>query len=153
LCTHSRSSHHFMKPRGVHYHIHKSSPLVPLRSQTNPVHTISPRSILILSTHLHIGLPSPSVLLPSNFPINNLYAILFFPIHATCLTHLILNLIILIILGEECKLQNSSLCSFLHSRHFIPLQSKYSPQSHLKLLSPIKFQSHLVFTDLPNGIL
>jgi hypothetical protein len=53
-------------------------------------------------------------------------------------------LIILIILGEENKLQSSSLCSFLHPRYFIPLQSQYSPQSHLKLMSPIQFYSHLV---------
>jgi hypothetical protein len=75
------------------------------------------------------------------------------PIHATCLAHLILNLIILVILAEEYKLQSSSLCSFLRPHHFIPLQSKYSPQSHLKLMSPIQIYSHLVFTDLPNGIL
>jgi hypothetical protein len=61
-------------------------------------------------------------------------------------------LIILIILGEEYMLKSSSLCSFLHPRQSIPLQSKYSPQSHLKLISPIQFYSHLVFTDLPNGI-
>jgi hypothetical protein len=62
-------------------------------------------------------------------------------------------LIILIILYEEYKLQSSLLCSFLHPRHFIPLQFKYSPQLHLKLMSPIHFYSHLIFLDLPNGIL
>jgi hypothetical protein len=143
--------------QGVHYHIHRRSPLVPVSSQTNPVHTnhtIFPRSILILSTHLHLGLPSPSGLLPSNFPTHNLYAFLFSPIHATYLTHIILNLIILIILGEEYKLQSSLLCSFLHSCHFIFLQSKYSPQSHLKLMSPIQFYSLPPgITDLPKGIL
>jgi hypothetical protein len=82
--------------------------------QSIPPHTITPRSILILSTYLHLGLPSPSSLLPSNFPTNNWYAFLFSPIHASWLTHLILDLISLIIMGEEYTLQSSLLYSFLH---------------------------------------
>jgi hypothetical protein len=84
----------------------------PIQS-TSPHHT-SPRSILMLSTHLRLGLPSG--LVPSGFPTNNLYAILFFPIRATWPAHLILlDLIIIIILGEEYKSRSSSLCNFLHS--------------------------------------
>ena len=53
----------------VHYHIHKCPPPVPVLSQLNPVQTPHPtfwRSILILSSHLHLGLPSG--LVPSCFP-------------------------------------------------------------------------------------
>jgi hypothetical protein len=53
-------------------------------------------------------------LFPSGFPTNNLYTFLFSPIRATCPAYLILiDLIILIVLGENYKSRSSSLCSFL----------------------------------------
>jgi hypothetical protein len=64
-----------------------------------------------LPTQLRLGLPSG--LFRSGFPTNILYTFLF-SISATCPAHLILlHLIILIVLHEECKLWSFSLCSCL----------------------------------------
>jgi hypothetical protein len=51
-------------------------------------HPMSWRSILIFSSHLHLGLQS--VLFPSGFPTKTLCTPLLSSIHATCPAHLIL---------------------------------------------------------------
>ena len=100
----------------VNYRIHKCPPPVPILSQLDPVHIPHPtswRPILILSSHLHLGLPS--VLFRSGFPTKTLYTNLLSPIRATCPAHLILlDFITRTIFCKEHR-SLSSLCSFLHS--------------------------------------
>jgi hypothetical protein len=85
LCSYSRT-HHFMEPGGS---LPCSQEPYPEPERSSPYHLIPSllRSILILSTHLRLGLPSR--LFPSGFPTNILYVFLVSPIRATCPAHLI----------------------------------------------------------------
>jgi len=70
--------------------------------------------LLILSCHLHLGLPSG--LLHSGFPTKTQYPTLLSPYALHSPFHLILDFIIRKILGEKYRSLSSSLCSFPHSQ-------------------------------------
>jgi hypothetical protein len=100
-----------LKVHWLQYSQEPSTGPYPEPDQSSLPHPISLRSILILTTHLHLGLSSGIFL--SGFPTNILYAFLFSPVRATCPAYLILlHLITLIVLAKGYKLRSSSLCSF-----------------------------------------
>jgi len=93
--------------RASHWSLSRSEDI-----QSTTSHSISLRSILILSYHIVLGLSSG--LFPSGFPTKVLQAFLISSMRVTRSAHLfILDLINLTIFGEAYKLWSSSVCSIL----------------------------------------
>jgi len=110
-------------------------------------HPVSLRSVLILSSHLRLGLPSGRI--PAGFPIKILLALLLTPVCTTWPTHInLLDLITQTVFGEEYQLWITSLCDFLPPPLTSSLVHTKSPQlehSHsmpLPLLWEAKFHVH-----------
>jgi hypothetical protein len=89
----SENSRHFMELK-VYCRIQKSQRPVLILREIDPAHDPHPtfqRSILVLSSHLRLGLSSGS---PSiRFPNQNSVCTSSLPIHATCPVHLVLDMI------------------------------------------------------------
>jgi hypothetical protein len=108
--------------------------------QVDTVHPVSLRSTLILSSHLHLGLPSG--LTPSGFPIKILYAYLISPMRTTWLARFILlDFITLIMFGEAYKLWSSSLCSLLQLHLSTLFSNTFNLSSSLSV-TETKFHTH-----------
>jgi hypothetical protein len=138
-----------MEPK-VHFRVHKSPPLVSIVNHMNPVHTLTPNSLisilLILSSHLLLGLPSG--LLPSGIPTKILYTFLISTIRVTCPVKLVpLDLITLILFNywspSACSLLQPPTTSSLLGPNIL-LSTLFSNTLNLRSSLSVRHQPSLV---------
>jgi hypothetical protein len=130
----------------VHYRVQKIPPPVPTLSQIDPIHTTPS---YLSKIHLNIIHPPMfrstwwSISFFLTFPPKSYKHSSLRPMRSTCSSHLIiLDLIILIMSGEEYKLRRSSLSSFLQP----PINSSlFDPNS---LLSTLFSKTHSLHSSL-----
>jgi hypothetical protein len=110
------------KPK-VHYRVHKSPPLIPIRSQMHPVHAFPsyiPKIHTNVISNLYLGLPTR---LLSGFPNQILYAFLISPMHVTCTAHLVFHYLMYQAPYSKCKQSCArkvfvyEMSNWLHARH------------------------------------
>jgi hypothetical protein len=112
VCSAIKGITHLLWNFKVHYRVHSGPPPVLALSQINPAQTYCPQN--------HFNIMHPSTSRSSEWSLlfrlcKEMFAFLISPMRATRSAHIILlDLIVLIILGEDYKLCNSSLCNLLH---------------------------------------